>query len=217
MNTTAVFVLLVQEGAAIEAVQALFLLLAAILALRSALLQKRRDLAFTVYLGFALVMFLCALREVPVARLGTAPFFPLLSKGLRLAGALSALAWLWHAWPRRRDLLAVLVPLLRQPAGLLASAGVLFYLLGWPFDKGLFPLDRDFQVVCEEFLELLACSAFAFCALLGFVVPMPASGSAPVAFRSSPAVPGGSTTGTRPGLTGTAGPRPGQASAVLYR
>lgn len=115
------------------------------------------------------------LREVDVERLDLPQVLILLGSGGG-RNLLIGLAWvltLTQLWRRRDRAWPQLMAALRSPACLLAMAGVTCYVLGWPFDKGLLPLDKGHHLFVEELLESCATFLLALAALWLVVRPIP--------------------------------------------
>jgi len=109
----------------------------------------------------------CALRELDIDKLGDAAVYAQIEFGLRAVTLGSLLIFIGVNSRRVWQFVRHPQVLWRTTVFRLTVAGIGFYLLSWPFDKGLVPLTEGHALFIEELLELTACAHLAAAAVVG--------------------------------------------------
>jgi hypothetical protein len=179
-----------RETGVMELTQALFILLSLVLCLWGGWGCRRRQGRYPF--GFLSLFFLTLLlREVDVEKLQVPEWLVLWTSGwgrnLLLAAAwagyfVAALKKLSLTWSFFKDFVFSL-------PGFFCVAGGVFYLLGLPFDKGLFDLTVSRKLFYEEIFEFHGTLNFLFCALSAVLASVKDSPPPCLSVRFFPAAP----------------------------
>lgn len=149
--------LITDENALLELSQGGLLLAAALIQGLRAWHSPSNSLKRDVRLGLALFAFAFFLREVDIDQVGTGAHWALVEKLLRASALLMIGVFIFHMVPRLQLVLRNLPKVIGAPTLLLSLLACVFYVSGWPFDKGLTGLDSELSLWFEETLELNAC------------------------------------------------------------
>ena len=150
---------IVYDNHLVENLQVLFLLLAAMLHGRYAMLWRdsRLDSYVRVFMVFFCIAFL--LRELDIKSFGERELWDRIEQALRWLVGLPYLAWLLFLLSKTAFLWSQRQAVFRSPLFHLTVAGCLCYVIGWPFDKKLFTgLSFAQAQLGEEILELWGTS-----------------------------------------------------------
>lgn len=146
-----------KENHALEVAQAAMLLAACSMHGGHAYRMRQTRISFLMHAGLALLTLSFALRELDIDRFGDASVWSVVQSTLR---TLAAMLWLvfFSLVIRYRKIVfgRHFSILLKPPMSLAILAGV-FFIAGWPFDKGLVLHNVAISELAEETLELSGC------------------------------------------------------------
>ena len=161
-----------QETGAMELTQAVFIFLSLFLCLWGGLVCRRRQGRFPF--GFLSLFFLTLLlREVDVEKLQVPGWLVLWTSGWGRNLLLTA-AWVGYFVSALKKISltwSLFSGFLFSLPGFFCVAGGVFYLLGLPFDKGLFDVTASRNLFYEEIFEFHGTLNFLFCALSAVFLP----------------------------------------------
>lgn len=145
---------------------------------------KTISVTFLIHAGLALLALSFALRELDIDRFGDAKAWSTFQYTLRLLVLVLWLAFFTQAALHRRTVLRHLVTILSAPPVILTALAGLFFLAGWPFDKGLVLRSVEISEFFEETLELNGCVMLLLSSAVHWTLPGDSTAGCPRRRRS---------------------------------
>lgn len=146
-----------KENHALELAQAALLLAACGMHGGHAYRMRQTRIAFLIHAGLALLTLSFALRELDIDRFGDASVWSIVERTLRTLAAILWVVFFSLAIRYRKAISGRLFAILLQAPMSLAILAGIFFIAGWPFDKGLILQNVGISELVEETLELIGC------------------------------------------------------------